>query len=136
HDWIGRSEGAEIAFEVPAACESIRVFTTRADTLPGVTYVVLAPEHPLVARLARLASKEQQDAVGAYVALARNKSDRDRAEAKTKTGVALGVSATNPVNGEAVPIWVADYVIATYGTGAVMAVPAHDERDHAFARAY
>jgi leucyl-tRNA synthetase len=133
HDWIGRSEGAEIAFEVPAAGESIRVFTTRADTLPGVTYVVLAPEHPLVARLV---SAGQKAAVQAYVDAARHKSDRDRAEAKTKTGVALGATARNPINGQDVPIWIGDYVIATYGTGAVMAVPAHDERDHEFARLY
>ena len=133
HQWIGRSEGAEIAFAVPGRPESIRVFTTRADTLPGVTYVVLAPEHPLVEALA---SDAQRAAVQAYVAAARSKSDRDRTEAKTKTGVALGANARNPVNGEQVPIWVADYVIATYGTGAVMAVPAHDTRDHEFARAY
>ena len=133
HQWIGRSEGAEIAFDVVGSSETIRVFTTRADTLPGVTYVVLAPEHALVDKLV---STEQRAAVQAYVATARSKSDRDRAEAKTKTGVALGANAKNPVNGEEVPIWVGDYVIGTYGTGAVMAVPAHDERDHEFARAY
>jgi leucyl-tRNA synthetase len=134
HHWIGRSEGAEIDFDVGgAAGETIRVFTTRADTLPGVTYVVLAPEHPLVARLV---TPEQATAVRAYVDAAKSKSDFDRAEAKTKTGVFLGATAKNPINGEDVPIWVADYVIATYGTGAVMAVPAHDERDHEFARAY
>jgi leucyl-tRNA synthetase len=133
HQWIGRSEGAEIAFAVPGRTESIRVFTTRADTLPGVTYVVLAPEHPLVETLV---SEEQRSAVREYMQAARSKSDRDRTEAKTKTGVALGANARNPVNGEQVPIWVADYVIATYGTGAVMAVPAHDTRDHEFAHAY
>jgi leucyl-tRNA synthetase len=132
HQWIGRSVGAEIDFAVPSG-ETLRVFTTRADTLPGVTYVVLAPEHPLVAELR---SEAQRTAVEAYVSAARSKSDRDRTEAKTKTGVALGATAKNPINGEEVPIWVADYVIATYGTGAVMAVPAHDERDHEFARAY
>ncbi|HEY8086995.1 MAG TPA: leucine--tRNA ligase [Polyangiaceae bacterium] len=132
HQWIGRSEGAEIDFAADGG-QTIRVFTTRADTVPGVTYVVLAPEHPLVEKLV---SKEQAAAVRAYVESARRKSDRDRTEAKTKTGVALGAMAENPVNGEKVPIWVADYVIATYGTGAVMAVPAHDERDHAFALAY
>jgi len=132
--WIGRSEGAEIDFEVVGAAGlSVRVFTTRADTLPGVTYVVLAPEHPLVARLV---TSEQAAAVGAYVEAARRKSDLDRAEAKTKTGVSLGARVRNPVTGDEVPLWVADYVIATYGTGAVMAVPAHDERDHEFARAY
>ncbi|HEY1697391.1 MAG TPA: leucine--tRNA ligase [Polyangiaceae bacterium] len=133
HQWIGRSEGAEVDFAVAGRTETIRVFTTRADTLPGVTYVVLAPEHPLVEALV---APEQAAAVRAYIELARRKSDRDRAEAKTKAGVALGATAVNPVNGQEVPIWVADYVIATYGTGAVMAVPAHDERDHAFARAY
>jgi leucyl-tRNA synthetase len=137
HHWIGRSEGAEIDFDVQAgqgaARPTIRVFTTRADTLPGVTYVVLAPEHPLVAQLV---TPEQAAAVRAYVDAAKSKSDFDRAEAKTKTGVFLGATAKNPINGEDVPIWVADYVIATYGTGAVMAVPAHDERDHEFARAY
>jgi leucyl-tRNA synthetase len=134
HDWIGRSEGAEIDFEVKGSSEGpIRVFTTRADTLPGVTYVVLAPEHPLVARLV---TPGQAAAVRAYVEAAGHKSDLDRTEAKTKTGVALGAYAVNPIDGTEVPIWVADYVIATYGTGAVMAVPAHDERDHAFAVAY
>jgi leucyl-tRNA synthetase len=140
HHWIGRSEGAEIDFAVAApgvpAGAKVRVFTTRADTLPGVTYVVLAPEHPLVAELLPAVPKDNVDAVRAYVESARRKSDFDRTEAKEKTGVPLGVSVTNPVNGEAVPLWVGDYVIATYGTGAVMAVPAHDERDHAFAKVY
>ena len=136
--WIGRSEGAEIDFDVVGgsggeAAARVRVFTTRADTLPGVTYVVLAPEHPLVEALAGV---EQRPAVLAYVEAARRKSDVDRSEAKDKSGVPLGVMAHNPVTGRDVPIWVADYVIATYGTGAVMAVPAHDERDHAFARAH
>jgi leucyl-tRNA synthetase len=136
--WIGRSEGAEIEFEVLGgppgeAPARIRVFTTRADTLPGVTYVVLAPEHPLVASLA---GARERAAVQAYVEAAGRKSDLDRSEAKEKSGVPLGVVARNPVNGQSVPVWVADYVIATYGTGAVMAVPAHDDRDHAFARAH
>jgi len=132
--WIGRSEGAEIDFDVVGAPGlSIRVFTTRADTLPGVTYLVVAPEHPLVAKLV---TKHQAAAVSAYVEAARRKSDLDRTESKTKTGVPLGASVRNPVTGDEVPLWVADYVIATYGTGAVMAVPAHDERDHEFARAY
>jgi leucyl-tRNA synthetase len=132
--WIGRSEGAEIDFDVVGAKgPPIRVFTTRADTLPGVTYLVLAPEHPLVAALV---TKDHAAAVSAYVEIARRKSDFDRVESKAKTGVPLGASVLNPVTGEQVPLWVADYVIATYGTGAVMAVPAHDERDHEFARAY
>jgi len=135
HNWIGRSVGTEIEFAVEASTEprALRVYTTRADTLPGVTYVVLAPEHPLVAALV---SSEHRADVAAYVEAAKRKSDLDRTEAKTKTGVPLGATARNPLNGHLVPIWVADYVIATYGTGAVMAVPAHDERDHAFAKAY
>jgi leucyl-tRNA synthetase len=137
HHWIGRSEGAEIDFPVAAQAGAggarVRVFTTRPDTLPGVTYVVLAPEHALVDELLAFAPQETAVAVRAYVAAASRKSDLDRAEAKEKTGVPLGVSVTNPINGETVPLWVGDYVIATYGTGAVMAVPAHDERDHAFA---
>jgi leucyl-tRNA synthetase len=134
HFWIGRSEGAEIAFEVIGSQDlSIRVFTTRADTIPGATYVVLAPEHPLVSTLV---TNAQAAAVNAYVEASRRKSDLDRAEAKTKTGVPLGAAVRNPVTGDEIPLWVADYVVATYGTGAVMAVPAHDERDHEFARAY
>jgi leucyl-tRNA synthetase len=131
--WIGRSEGTEIDFDVVGHDSRVRVFTTRGDTVPGVTYVVLAPEHPLVAELV---AKDQEDAVRSYVQAANRKSDLDRTEAKTKTGVPLGAKVRNPVNGEEVPLWVADYVIATYGTGAVMAVPAHDERDHEFAKAY
>jgi leucyl-tRNA synthetase len=145
HHWIGRSEGTEVDFEIVGGPEAerqdqdanprIRVFTTRADTLPGVTYVVLAPEHPLVDALAPR-DAERRAGVRAYVAAAKRKSDIDRSESKDKTGVALGVTARNPINGQLVPVWVADYVIATYGTGAVMAVPAHDERDHEFARAH
>ncbi len=131
--WIGRSEGAEVDFAVEGAAEPILVFTTRVDTLAGATYVVLAPEHPLVLKLA---SNAHAVAVRAYVEAARRKSDLDRTEAKTKSGVPLGASAINPINGDRIPIWVADYVIGTYGTGAVMAVPAHDERDHAFARTH
>ncbi len=130
HHWIGRSEGAEVDFAVAGTDATITVYTTRVDTLAGATYVVLAPEHPLVDALG--AAPE----VRAYVDAARRKSDFDRTEAKTKTGVPLGARAINPVNGDELPIWVADYVIGAYGTGAVMAVPAHDERDHAFARAY
>jgi leucyl-tRNA synthetase len=137
HHWIGRSEGTEIDFDVTGAGAgpgaSIRVFTTRADTLPGVTYLVLAPEHPLVDALV---SPAERASVRAYVDAAKSKSDFDRTEAKTKTGVPLGATARNPINGQDVPIWIGDYVIATYGTGAVMAVPAHDERDHEFARAH
>jgi leucyl-tRNA synthetase len=138
HNWIGRSEGAIVEFGVEGQQgqppEAIRVFTTRVDTLAGATYVVVAPEHPLTLKLA---SAAQKDAVVAYVEAAKRKSDIDRSDmTKTKTGVALGVLAVNPINGDKVPVFVADYVIGTYGTGAVMAVPAHDERDHAFAKAY
>jgi leucyl-tRNA synthetase len=135
HHWIGRSVGALVDFVVEGHPEAkVSVFTTRVDTLPGATYVVLAPEHPLTTTLA---SPAQRTEVADYVALARKKSDIDRSDmTKAKTGVALGAFAENPINGAKVPIWVADYVIGGYGTGAVMAVPAHDERDHAFARAH
>src|SRR5215468_2732015 len=131
-DWVGRSEGAEVDFALPAG--TIRVFTTRPDTLFGATYMVLAPEHPLVDRIT---TPGQRQAVKAYQAEAARKSERERTEvAKTKTGVFTGAHAVNPVNGEKVPVWIADYVLATYGTGAIMAVPAHDERDFAFARQF
>ncbi len=135
HHWIGRSVGALVDFVVEGHPEAkVTVFTTRVDTLPGATYVVLAPEHPLTTTLATPAQRTE---VADYVALARKKSDIDRSDmTKAKTGVALGAFAVNPINGAKVPIWVADYVIGGYGTGAVMAVPAHDERDHAFARAH
>ncbi|HRH00077.1 MAG TPA: leucine--tRNA ligase [Polyangiaceae bacterium] len=136
--WIGRSEGAIVDFVIDGApgaeASIVKVFTTRVDTLAGATYVVLAPEHPLTTALASAAQREE---VLAYVAAAAAKSDIDRSDAtREKTGVALGVSAKNPLNGERVPVWVGDYVIGSYGTGAVMAVPAHDERDHAFAVKY
>ncbi len=133
--WIGRSEGAEVHFAIDGHEASFTVFTTRPDTLFGATYCVLAPEHDLVDGIT---SPEQAEAVQAYVATARNRSDRERMAAgeKDKTGVFTGAYAINPVNGEKIPIWVADYVLATYGTGAIMAVPAHDERDHAFAKAF
>ena len=133
-DWIGRSEGAEIHFIEERSGETISVFTTRPDTLMGVTYVVLAPEHPLAASIT---VPEQREAVLAYIAGAARKSDRDRiAATKDKTGVATGAMAIHPITGEKVPIWVADYVLGGYGTGAVMAVPGHDERDFAFAKAF
>ncbi len=133
-NWIGRSEGASITFPVAGADERIEVFTTRPDTLWGVTYMVLAPEHPLVEKLA---SPEQMDAVQRYVDQSRRVSDIDRTSTeREKTGVFIGAYAINPVNGEKVPIWIADYVLLTYGTGCVMAVPAHDTRDFAFARKY
>ncbi|MCB9779793.1 MAG: leucine--tRNA ligase [Alphaproteobacteria bacterium] len=132
--WIGRSEGAEIDFEIDGHGR-FTVYTTRPDTLFGATYCVLAPEHELVGRIT---TDAQRAAVDAYVDAARNKSDMERqvAAEKEKTGVFTGAYATNPVNGEKVPVWVADYVLITYGTGAIMAVPAHDERDHAFAKKF
>jgi leucyl-tRNA synthetase len=134
--WIGRSEGAEVQFILEdAALGDLRVFTTRPDTLFGATYMVLAPEHPLVAQLTTAA---QRDAVEAYVRKTAAKSDVDRMSdaAKEKTGVFTGGHAINPVNGARVPVWIADYVLMGYGTGAIMAVPAQDERDWDFAKIY
>ena len=131
--WIGRSEGAEVSFKSEGGDE-IKVFTTRPDTLFGATYMVLAPEHALVAKLTAPAQKA---AVTAYVDAARNKSDLERTELqKEKTGVFTGGTAVNPVNGKKIPVYIADYVLASYGTGAIMAVPAHDERDREFAQKY
>ena len=133
-NWIGRSEGAEVEFGVAGRDDAITVFTTRPDTLFGATFLVLAPEHPLVAELT---APEQRAAVAAYVEQARRRSEIDRQSTeREKTGVALGTSAINPVNGRAIPIWIADYVLMGYGTGAIMAVPAHDQRDFEFARAF
>ena len=156
-DWIGRSEGAEIDFAlchpsshivissaardlidgvppIVGMTEKITVFTTRPDTIFGVTYVVLAPEHPLVASLT---TDEQRESVDAYVAASTKKTDIERGDdTKEKTGVFTGSFVTNPANGEKVPVWVADYVLGHYGTGAVMAVPQHDERDCAFAEKF
>lgn len=135
-NWIGKSDGSEIDFKVADSKESIKVFTTRADTLFGVTYVVLAPEHPLIQNL-DIKIKNYEEVVN-YIASVKDKSDIDRTNAgKEKTGVVLdGIFAINPANNEHVPVWVADYVLANHGTGAVMAVPAHDERDFAFANQY
>ncbi|MCZ2146803.1 MAG: leucine--tRNA ligase [Bryobacterales bacterium] len=133
-EWIGRSEGAVVRFAVDGLDEAITVFTTRPDTLYGATYMVLAPEHPLVDRVTAELRKE---AVQAYRKEIAGKSDMDRtALAKVKTGVDTGGFAVNPVNGERIPIWIADYVLISYGTGAIMAVPAHDDRDFEFARQY
>jgi leucyl-tRNA synthetase len=132
-DWIGRSEGAEVDFEVAGHGVKLRVFTTRPDTLFGATYMVLSPEHPLVDVITTPAEKA---AVEQYKLAAGFKSDLERTElAKTKTGVNTGAFAINPANNERIPIWIADYVLISYGTGAIMAVPAHDERDFAFAQA-
>ncbi|MEH7461702.1 leucine--tRNA ligase [Bacillus thuringiensis] len=133
-NWIGRSEGAEVHFKIDGTDEKFTVFTTRPDTLFGATYCVLAPEHALVAEIT---TADQKEAVEAYIDSVKAKSDLERTElAKEKTGVFTGAYAVNPVNGEKLPIWIADYVLATYGTGAVMAVPAHDERDYEFAKTF
>ncbi len=133
-NWIGRSEGAEIAFAVEGHPETIRFFTTRADTIYGATFMVLAPEHPLVAKIATAARKRE---VETYVERARQASEIERTSAeRERDGVDTGAFAVNAFTGERIPIWVADYVLATYGTGAIMAVPAHDERDFAFAKRY
>ncbi|MDO8240402.1 MAG: class I tRNA ligase family protein [Candidatus Moranbacteria bacterium] len=146
--WIGKSEGAEIKFEIRNSKSEtnsksekqntkqfIEVFTTRVDTVFGVTYVVVAPEHPLIAQLeSQIANRDE---IFAYIEKSKNKTELDRMEAKEKTGVELeGIKAVNPFNGEEVPVFVADYVLGSYGTGAVMAVPAHDERDFEFAKKY
>jgi leucyl-tRNA synthetase len=138
-NWIGRSEGAEIVFTTApsahqAGGDELRVFTTRPDTLFGATFMVLAPEHPLVEKLV---SPAQKAAVEAYVYKARRQTEIERlSTTREKTGVPLGADAVNPINGERIPIWIADYVLSGYGTGAIMAVPAHDERDFAFATAF
>lgn len=133
-EWIGRSEGAEVDFAVVGQEEKLRVYTTRPDTLWGATFMVVAPEHPLVAQIT---TPEQKAAVEAYREQAQRTTDIDRmAEGREKTGVFTGGYAINPVNGEQIPIWIADYVLMGYGTGAIMAVPAHDERDFAFARKF
>ncbi|PSQ99953.1 MAG: leucine--tRNA ligase [Bacteroidetes bacterium QS_9_68_14] len=134
-NWIGKSTGAEVDFGVVGHPEDhLRVFTTRPDTLFGATYMVLAPEHPLVSKVT---TEKQAGAVEDYIREAQQKSELERTELQDeKTGVFTGGHARNPVNGEKIPIWIADYVLATYGTGAIMAVPAHDERDYDFAKKY
>src|SRR3989344_843688 len=133
-NWIGRSEGAEIDFKV--GDRTVRVFTTRPDTLFGATYLVLAPEHPLVQEFAEESLNSKK--IHTYVEAAANKSEIERtADGKEKSGVLLeGISGVNPANGETISVWVADYVLGYYGTGAVMAVPAHDARDLEFAQKY
>ncbi|MDR3143603.1 MAG: leucine--tRNA ligase [Puniceicoccales bacterium] len=132
--WIGRSEGTEIRFDIEGRVDSLAVYTTRCDTIYGVTYLVLAPEHPL---LPILASAAQRGEVEDYIERARRKSDLERGGlAREKTGVFSGAQAIHPLTGKNIPIWVADYVLGSYGSGAVMAVPAHDERDFAFAQKF
>lgn len=131
-NWIGKSEGAEVTFKINE--HSVNVFTTRPDTLFGATYMVLAPEHKLVSEIT---TDDQREAVEAYQKQVSLKSDIERTDlAKEKTGAFTGAYAINPVNGEKIPVWIADYVLISYGTGAVMAVPAHDERDFEFAHAF
>lgn len=133
-NWIGRSIGASVFFDVEDSDQKIEIFTTRADTLYGATYLVISPEHPLVDQLTTLESKA---AVEEYKQAVATKSDLERTDLnKDKTGVFTGSYAVNPVNGKKIPIWIADYVLASYGTGAVMAVPAHDPRDYEFARKF
>ena len=129
-DWIGKSYGAEVDFPVDGREEKIRVYTTRPDTLYGATFMVLAPEHALAAELA---TPEQKEAVDQYIFQASHKSSVDRLQDKEKTGVFTGSYAVNPLNGARIPIWLSDYVLADYGTGAIMCVPAHDDRDFEFA---
>jgi len=136
-EWIGKSEGAVIEFEMVGTEHPLEVFTTRPDTIFGATYMVIAPEHPLVERvLASPGAETVVPAVRAYVDRARNMSDIERMEGKKKTGVFTGVYAVNPATGDRIPVWIADYVLMGYGTGAIMAVPAHDDRDYEFAKAF
>ncbi|MGN1402667.1 MAG: leucine--tRNA ligase [Bacillus sp. (in: firmicutes)] len=133
-NWIGRSEGAEVRFAIEGTDETFEVFTTRPDTLFGATYAVLAPEHSLVEKIT---SPEQRQAVNEYIQKVKSKSDLERTDlAKEKTGVFTGAYAINPANNEKMPIWIADYVLMSYGSGAIMAVPAHDERDYEFAKVF
>ena len=133
-NWIGKSIGAEVVFKIDGSSENFTVFTTRCDTLFGATYCVLSPEHPLVDRIV---TAEQKDAIDAYRKECAGKSEMERTELnKDKTGVFTGAYAINPVNDRKIPIWISDYVLMTYGTGAIMAVPAHDERDYEFAKKF
>jgi len=132
-NWIGRSQGAEVRFKVDPSDETITVFTTRPDTLFGATFLVLAPEHELVRTVT---TADQKSEVDAYMEVAQKKSEVERQASKDKTGVFTGAYAVNPVNGQKIPVWIADYVLVGYGTGAIMAVPAHDERDNEFAKKF
>ena len=133
-NWIGRSEGAAVFFKLEKSDDYLEVYTTRCDTLFGATYMVIAPEHPLVEKLT---TPEQKKAVEEYLEITKHKSDLERTDlAKEKTGVFSGSYAINPINGKKLPIWIADYVLISYGTGAIMAVPAHDERDWEFAKKF
>ncbi len=135
-NWIGKSRGAEVDFSIKGKEEKLRIYTTRSDTLFGVTYMVVSPEHPIIEKYK--AELKNWDEIAAYIEQAAHKSDFERAElAKEKTGVCIdGLSAVNPVNGKEIPIWISDYVLMSYGTGAIMAVPAHDQRDWEFANKF
>src|SRR5690554_844981 len=136
-NWIGRSRGADVDFEIEGRSEPISVFTTRPDTLYGATFMVVAPDSEFAAELVEGASDDVKHAFSAYLAEVQKKTEIDRQDAtREKTGVFLDRFAINPVNGERLPIWTADYVLADYGHGAVMAVPAHDQRDLDFARKF
>ncbi|MBU1065717.1 leucine--tRNA ligase, partial [bacterium] len=133
-NWIGRSEGADVVFKIVGSDKSLKVFTTRPDTLFGATYMVVAPEHPI---LEELVTESYRNDVDLYMKKASTKSDLDRTElAKEKTGVFTGFYAINPVNNKEIPVWTSDYVLMSYGTGAIMAVPGHDQRDWEFAREF
>ena len=133
-NWIGKSEGSDVTFEVADQDESFTVFTTRPDTLFGATYAVLAPEHRLVDKIT---TADQREAVETYIEQNKSKSDLERTDlAKDKTGVFTGAYAINPINNQKIPIWIADYVLVSYGTGAIMSVPAHDQRDYEFAKKF
>jgi leucyl-tRNA synthetase len=133
-NWVGRSEGANVIFKIDGQKDELEIYTTRPDTLFGATYMVLSPEHPLVEKIT---TPEQKQAVTSYIEAAAYKSDLERTDlAKEKTGVFCGAYAINPVNDQKIPIWIADYVLISYGTGAIMAVPAHDERDWEFAKVF
>ena len=137
NNWIGKSEGAAIKFKVISYKSQIEVFTTRPDTLFGATFLVLAPEHPIVASFLKIKNQKSKiKEIKDYVEKASRMSELERKEMKEKTGVFTGAYAVNPANAEEIPIWVADYVLMGYGTGAIMAVPAHDERDFEFAKKY
>ena len=132
-EWIGRSYGAEVDFKVDGTDKSLTVYTTRPDTLHGATFIVLAPEHALASELA---TEENKQAVEDYIYRASTRSNIDRMQDKEKTGVFTGSYAVNPLNGKKLPIWLSDYVLADYGTGAIMCVPAHDTRDFEFAKKF
>lgn len=139
NNWIGRSEGAEVKFGIKDHELSVVVFTTRPDTLFGATFLVVSPEHPVVTALLGSKNKDQKlhnIEVGKYVEAAKKKTEMERKEQKEKTGVFSGVYAIHPITKESIPVWIADYVLSGYGTGAIMAVPAHDERDFEFAKKY